>query len=89
MQRLIHPIDVEVVGPHKLRLRFADDAEGEIDFAGLGWTGVFAPLEDPEYFASVRIDPAIKTIAWPNHADIAPETLYRWATEGTRPSADS
>lgn len=85
MTRLVHPIAVEVIGDHRLRLRFEDGAEGEVDFAERPWRGVFAPLADPAYFARVRIDPTLRTIVWPNGADVAPETLHRWALEGERP----
>ncbi len=80
MYKLVHTTGVEVVGDHRLRLRFEDGAEGEVDFSGFDWKGVFAPLKDPAYFALVSL--GLGTIVWPNEADIAPETLYHWATEG-------
>jgi hypothetical protein len=57
-----------------------------LDFKRWDWRGVFAPLENPDYFAQVRLDPEIHTIAWPNGADIAPETLHQWALHGEPPS---
>jgi hypothetical protein len=80
MYRLVHTTGVEVVGDHRLRLQFEDGAEGEVDFSGFDWKGVFAPLKDPAYFARVSL--GLGTVVWPNEADIAPETLYHWATEG-------
>jgi hypothetical protein len=80
MYKLVRTTGVEVVGDHQLRLRFEDGAEGEVDFSGFDWKGVFAPLKDPAYFALVTL--GLGTIVWPNEADIAPETLYHWATEG-------
>jgi hypothetical protein len=80
MYKLVRTTGVEVVGDHRLRLRFEDGAEGEVDFSGFDWKGVFAPLKDPAYFALVGL--GLGTIVWPNEADIAPETLYHWATEG-------
>jgi hypothetical protein len=80
MYKLVRTTGVEVVGDHRLRLRFEDGAEGEVDFSGFDWKGVFAPLKDPAYFALVSL--GLGTIVWPNEADIAPETLYHWATEG-------
>jgi hypothetical protein len=88
MYKLVHPTDVAVTGDHRLHLRFEDGREGEIDFSEFGWTGVFEPLADPRYFALVEIDSEIRTIAWPNNADIAPETLYHWATEGLNATWD-
>jgi hypothetical protein len=80
MYKLVRTTGVEVVGDHRLRLRFEDGAGGEVDFSGFSWKGVFAPLRDPAYFALVTL--GLGTIVWPNEADIAPETLYHWATEG-------
>jgi hypothetical protein len=45
----------------------------------LDYGGVFEPLEDIEYFRRLRADREAGTIAWPNNADIAPETLYAHA----------
>ena len=38
--------------------------------------GIFAPLKEPEYFRSVRVDPEAGTIVWPNGADICPDVPY-------------
>lgn len=83
MCKLVRTTEVEVIGDHRLRVSFNDGAEGDVDFSRHRWTGVFAPLKDPAYFARVRID--LGAIAWPNDVDIDPETLYHWATTGTGP----
>jgi len=83
MYELVHATSVEVVGDHRLRLDFENGARGEVDFSRHRWNGVFAPLKDPDYFAQVRLD--LGAVTWPNEADIAPETLYHWATTGTGP----
>jgi len=70
---------VRVIGPHKMRLTFQDGVVGDVDFTGRNWRRVFAPLADPDYFAKVRVDPAVGTIVWPNGVDMAPETLYERA----------
>jgi hypothetical protein len=49
----------------------------------LDYGGVFEPLRDPEYFRQLRADPELRTIAWPNEADIAPETLCAHAQRAT------
>jgi hypothetical protein len=55
-------------------LRFSDGLEGEVDLTD-GLRGeLFEPLRDPPAFAQVRVE--YGTLAWPNGADWAPETLY-------------
>ena len=72
---------VEVTGPHRLRLRFNDGVEGEIDFATiLQFDGVFEPLRDADYFARVRVDDEAGTICWPNGVDLDPLVLHSRVT---------
>ena len=62
---------------HRLRLRFEDGVEGVVDLTGsLTFRGVFEPLQDPAYFAQVRVDPESGTVTWPNGADLDPDGLY-------------
>lgn len=82
MGELVHVSEVGVVGPHRLRLRFEDGAEGEIDLSDWPWRGVFEPLRDPKFFARVQLDAELGTIVWPNGADLAPETLHAWIVGG-------
>ena len=84
---LVHVVAVEVLGDHRLFLRFEDGAEGEIDLSGWAWRGVFEPLREPDYFRQVFLDEELGTIVWPNGADIAPETLHDWVARGLRPAA--
>ena len=63
------------VRDHVLWLQFSDGAEGEVDLASELRGEIFALLRDVTYFAQVRLDPEIRTVAWPNGADLAPEFL--------------
>ncbi len=82
MYKVVDIDELKVLGPHRIFLRFVDGVEGELDFSSHRWQGVFAPLEDPQYFAQVELDDDLHTIAWPNGADVAPDSLYLWVSEG-------
>ena len=59
---------------YRIRLTFSDGSEKTIDFSDWLQGPIFEPLKNPGYFQSFFIDGG--TIAWPNGADVAPETLY-------------
>ena len=78
---LIEVTDVTVLGHYRLRLTFSDGYVGDVDVSDIRDKGnLFADLHNPKYFAQVRVDPEVGTIAWPNGLDLAPERLYREAT---------
>jgi hypothetical protein len=59
----------------QVHFTFWDGTEGEIDLEPLLTGPIFEPLRrDPALYAQMFLDG--DTIAWPNGADIAPETLY-------------
>jgi hypothetical protein len=72
-------VELEVIGPHALHIRFDDGIVRRIDLTkaineGPLNKGVFEPLKDPMFFAQAYID--IGTVCWPGDVDIAPESLY-------------
>ena len=74
---MLHVDAVRVLPDFRLWLRFNDGIEGIADLSGEMTGPVFAPLNDPEQFAAARVDPELRTVAWPNGADIAPEYLHQ------------
>lgn len=68
-------IEAEPLDGYQVHLRFADGLAADLDLSYLlDFGGVFEPLKDPEFFRKLFIEGP--TIAWPNEADIAPDTLY-------------
>lgn len=76
MDELIAITDVRHVRDFVLWLRFSDGAAGDVDLAGHLHGSVFEPVQDIRFFAQVRVDRELHTIAWPNGADLAPEFLH-------------
>lgn len=65
----------QLLGGYRVHLTFWDGTEGDVDLEPLLRGPVFQPVcEDPAFFAQMFLDG--DTLAWPNEADIAPETLY-------------
>jgi hypothetical protein len=70
-------VGATALGDYRLHLRFEDGVEGVVDLAPLlSFRGIFEPLRDLVYFAQVRADPELGTVAWPNGADLDPDVLY-------------
>jgi len=57
-----------------IEVKFNDGTKKVIDFEPWLTGPIFRPLKGKAYFKRFFIDGP--TIAWPNGADIAPETLY-------------
>jgi hypothetical protein len=67
----------------RIRLTFNDGIEASVDFEPWLSGPVFEPLKELVHFRKFFVDGG--TIAWPNGADIAPETLYEAAIHGRHP----
>ncbi len=70
-------------GGFPIHLAFNDLSEGTVDFRPWLEGPVFEALKDPAYFGKFFVDGG--TVAWPNGADIAAETLsmkLRSSSEG-------
>jgi len=70
-------IRAEYRGEYRIHVTFNDGVENTIDFAPWLDGPIFEPLKDRGYFQRFFLDGG--TVAWPNGADVAPETLYQRA----------
>ena len=61
-------------GGFRIHLVFNDRIESTVDFSSWLDGPIFTPLKSVAYFQRFFLDGG--TVAWPNGADIAPETLY-------------
>ena len=61
-------------------MTFNDNSEKTIDFRQWLDGPVFEPLRNTSYSRRFFLDGG--TVAWPNGADIAPETLYEYQESG-------
>jgi hypothetical protein len=70
-------IDAKHQGRFRIRLTFNDGLQATVDFERWLTGPVFEPVKALQYFSRFYIEGG--AIAWPNGADIAPETLYEAA----------
>jgi hypothetical protein len=79
MTQALHRVTgLQIVGPYRLRLAFADGVVREIDFLPVLAGAMYGPLQDQGLFNQVRLDPEVHTVVWPNGADFDPATLHDW-----------
>ena len=77
MEFLPTVVKAEYHGGYRIQLTFNEGVEETLDFAQWLEVPVFEPLKDVAYFQRFFLDGG--TVAWPNGADIAPETLHELA----------
>jgi len=69
-------VAVEPLESSRLRLTFTDAPIREVDLSGELWGPMAEPLQDPDYFRQVRVDPELGTVVWPNGFDLDPDVLH-------------
>ncbi len=69
----------EYLESYRIRLIFSDGKTRIIDLEDELWGEMFGPLKNLETFRQFKVNPELRTIVWPNGADLAPEFLYETA----------
>lgn len=72
---ILHTTEVRALPDYRLFLRFNNGVAGEIDLRGELEGEIFDTLKDAAQFATAYQHPVMKTVAWANGADLAPEFL--------------
>ena len=72
---ILHTTEVAALPGYRLFLRFNNGAAGEVDLSAELDGEVFEALRDPDMFATASQHPIMRTAAWANGADLAPEFL--------------
>ncbi|MEN9357054.1 MAG: hypothetical protein RL695_1225 [Pseudomonadota bacterium] len=72
---ILHTTEVIPLPGYRLRLSFNTGESGEVDLSDELEGEVFEPLRDPALFATAHQHPVMRTVAWANGADLAPEFL--------------
>jgi len=85
---ILHVKEVRYLHDYVIWLRFSDEAAGEVDLADELDGEVFEPLRKKSLFRALRVDPVLRTVVWPNGADVAPEFLYEKMTPAAYPECD-
>ena len=79
---IIDVVNVKILDGYNLLLQFNDGNSGKVNVENIiKFEGIFAPLQDYDYFVKVHVNPDIGTICWENGADIAPDFLYHNAVK--------
>lgn len=68
-------VDARYVSQFRVWLCFGDGVEGQVDLSRDLDGPLFEPLRDPEKFSRCSFNRELRTLVWPNGADLAPEFL--------------
>jgi hypothetical protein len=84
MQRLVRISAVSPQQGFRVLITFTDGSKREVDLEPYLRGPIFEPLRnDRALFMAVQVDPVLRTLVWPNGADIDPDVLYHgWRPAG-------
>ena len=72
---ILHTIEVTPLPDYRLAVRFHNGVAGEVYLSDELSGEVFESLRDPTLFATAFQHPEMRTVAWANGVDLAPEFL--------------
>jgi len=67
---------VQAAGPARLRVRWSDGAQGELDLSDWLKEPAFAALRDPAEFAKVEVGDWGHSLRWPSGAEAGADNLW-------------
>ena len=89
----LHLTEAKYIEDYKVEVSFDNGRKGIADLSDTPHGPVFEPLKNKSFFAQIKVDPELKTIVWPNGADLAPEYIFfrafkegQWSEVGSRRS---
>ncbi|MEQ1531084.1 MAG: DUF2442 domain-containing protein [Methylococcales bacterium] len=84
---ILHTTEVKYTGDYQLWLAFNNGESGPVDLKDELWGEMFEPLKNKVQFATAHQHPVMKTVAWANGADLAPEFLLDLLHEQSQQAA--
>ena len=76
MDYLLKVKSARYLNDYKIYCLFSNGEEKIVDLKDQLYGEMFEPLKDKNIFMQFRVDDILKTIIWPNGADLAPYSLY-------------
>ena len=75
----VSPTSVVPLEDYRIRLRYSDGVEGEVDLSRLAGSGVFAAWDDRAVFESARVD-SHGAVVWDAGIELCGDALYMQLT---------
>ncbi|MGH7952092.1 MAG: DUF2442 domain-containing protein [Limisphaerales bacterium] len=69
-------VSIEPLPDYRLKLRYDDGVEGELDLSAEAGKGVFVAWKNIQHFNSVKIGHCGRSLEWPGEIDLCADALY-------------